>query len=91
MASAGGSVSSEAADVVILADSLSRVPELLEIGRRTKRNALQSIWTGLGLSAAGMAFAAVGSLTPLAGAALQEVVDVAVILNALRSSVAPRG
>jgi len=91
MASAGGSVSSEAADVVILADSLSRVPELLEIGRRTKRIALQSIWTGLGLSAAGMAFAAVGSLTPLAGAALQEVVDVAVILNALRSSVAPRG
>jgi P-type E1-E2 ATPase len=90
MAATGGSISSEAANVVILADSLSRVPELLEIGRRTKHIALQSIWTGLGLSAAGMLFAAAGSLTPLAGAALQEVVDVAVILNALRSSMAPR-
>jgi cation transport ATPase len=48
--------------------------------------ARQSIWAGLGLSAIAMVFAALGHLPATAGAILQEVIDVAVILNALRAS-----
>jgi cation transport ATPase len=51
------------------------------------RIARQSIWVGLGISALGMALAAAGLIVPIAGAALQEVVDLAVILNALRAAV----
>jgi cation transport ATPase len=50
------------------------------------RIARQSIWAGLGISAAGMVFAALGYIPPIAGAAIQEVVDLAVIVNALRAS-----
>lgn len=85
--SAGGSgISAEAADVVILGDDPVRVAEGIEIGRRTMRIARQSIWGGLGLSAIGMGFAAAGLLPPAAGAMAQEVIDVAVIVNALRAA-----
>ena len=60
------------------------------ISRRTVRIARQSIWTGLGLSALAMLFAGAGYIRPAIGALLQEVIDVAVILNALRTSRAPR-
>jgi len=53
------------------------------------RIARQSIRVGLGLSGLAMLIAAFGGLTPIVGAALQEVIDVAVILNALRTSVTP--
>ena len=86
LASHGGGISAEAADVVVLADELSRVPDAIVIGRRTLRIARQSIWLGLGLSAAAMVAAAAGSLAPTAGALLQEVIDIAAILNALRAS-----
>jgi P-type E1-E2 ATPase len=85
--SAGGSgISAEAADVVILGDDPVRVAEGIVIGRRTMRIARQSIWGGLGLSAIGMGFAAAGLLPPAAGAMVQEVIDVAVIVNALRAA-----
>lgn len=81
----GATASSEAADVVLLVDSLARVPEGLRIAQRSFELAKQSVWVGLGLSAAGMVAALLGYLTPLAGALLQEAIDVAVILNALRA------
>ena len=90
LAGHGGGFTAEAADVVILNDDLSRVVEAIRISRRTVRIARQSIWTGLGLSAAAMLVAAMGYIPPPVGALLQEAIDVAVILNALRTSRQPR-
>ena len=86
LASQGGGITAEAADVVILVDDLSRVAEAIRISKRTMRIARQSIWFGLGLSAAAAGVAALGGIAPVQGALLQEVIDVAVILNALRAS-----
>jgi len=86
MASGGGGITAEAADAVILADDPSRVAEAIAISRRTLRLARQSIWAGLGLSCIAMGFAAAGMIPPIVGALLQEVIDVAVILNALRAA-----
>lgn len=86
LAGHGGGITAEAADVVVLADDLLRVPEVIRIGRRTMRIARQSIWAGLAMSGVAMVFASLGLIAPAAGALLQEVIDVAVILNALRAS-----
>jgi P-type E1-E2 ATPase len=86
LASSGGGISAEAADAVILADDPTRVADAIEISRRTLRIARQSIWTGLGLSGTAMVVASFGYIPPIAGAILQEVIDVAVILNALRAT-----
>ena len=86
LAGHGGGVTSEAADVVILVDDLSKVGDAVSISRRTMRIARQSIVTGLALSAIAMMFAAFGYIPPTAGALMQEGIDVAVILNALRAS-----
>jgi len=89
LASRGRGIATEAADVILLADDPSRLADAIDISRRTMRIARQSIWWGLGISAAGMMMAAWGLLAPIAGAAVQEVVDLAVILNALRAAAAP--
>lgn len=81
----GASASSEAADVVILVERLDRVAEAVEIARRTRRIAHQSMAIGMGLSGLAMAAAALGWLSPVAGAVGQELIDVAVIVNALRA------
>jgi heavy metal translocating P-type ATPase len=86
LAGHGGGVTAEAAGVVVLADDLRRVPEAIRIARRAMRVARQSIWLGLTLSGIAMALAAVGIIPPVTGAVLQEVIDVASILNALRAS-----
>lgn len=86
LAGHGGGITAEAADVVILADDLGRVVMAIQIARRTLRIAHQSIWVGLGLSGVAMGFAAAGMIPPVTGAVLQEAIDVAVILNALRAS-----
>lgn len=91
LAGHGGGVTAEAADLVILVDELNRVPIAIRIARRSMRIAHESIWAGLGLSGIAMIFAAAGKIAPIPGALLQEVIDIAVILNALRASVAPRG
>jgi cation transport ATPase len=91
LASGGGGVTAEAADAVILADDPAQVAIAIRISRRTLRIARQSIWVGLGLSGLGMAAASAGWLAPIPGALLQEGIDVAVILNALRASFPPRG
>jgi heavy metal translocating P-type ATPase len=90
LAGHGGGVVAEAADVVLLIDDPSRIAEAVRIGRRALYIARQSIGVGLGLSLVGMGFAAAGMLTPVAGALIQEAIDVAVILNALRASSAGR-
>jgi P-type E1-E2 ATPase len=86
LAAHGGGISAEAADVVLLRDDIGLARQAVSIGRRTMRIARQSIYVGLGLSLVAMAFAALGLIQPIAGAVLQEGIDVAVILNALRSS-----
>ncbi len=77
-------VTAEAADAVIFETSLRKVDELIHIGRRMKRIALQSAIGGMALSMVGMLIAATGHLSPVAGAVTQEVIDVAALLNALR-------
>jgi heavy metal translocating P-type ATPase len=81
----GEAASSEAADVVLLVDRLEPVVDALRIAHRTSRIALQSVIFGIGLSLAGMTAAVLGYLPPVTGAFLQEAIDVAVILNALRA------
>jgi heavy metal translocating P-type ATPase len=77
---------SEAADIVFLGGDFALVGDAVAVSRRTVRIALQSILWGIGLSVAGMGLAAFGLVPPIFGAALQEVIDVGVILNALRAS-----
>jgi heavy metal translocating P-type ATPase len=86
LASGGGGISAEAADVVLLADNPAFLVDAVEISRATVRIARQSVGAGLGLSIVAMGFAAGGWISPVAGALLQEAIDVAVILNALRAS-----
>ena len=81
----GAAAAAETADVVLLVDRLDRLGDAIEIARRSRFIALQSATVGLGLSIAAMAFAAAGYLPPVQGALLQEVIDVAVVLNALRA------
>ena len=82
---AGATISAETADAVITVDRIDRLADAVRIGRRTLGIARQSIIAGIGLSTVAMGFAAAGYIVPVAGALLQEAIDVAVILNALRA------
>ncbi len=84
MGAAGSTISAETADCVITVDRVDRVGTAIRLGRRTLKIARESVLWGIGLSVAAMLVAAAGYLPPVAGALLQEVIDVAVILNALR-------
>jgi heavy metal translocating P-type ATPase len=81
----GATASSQAADVVLVVDRLDRLVEAIRVARRSRRIARQSVLAGMGLSLLAMAAAAAGLLAPVAGAVLQEAIDVAVIGNALRA------
>ena len=85
MGAKGSTAASESADVVILLDDVSRVARAVAIGHRTVRIALQSIWLGIAISIGLMIVASFGLLPAIAGAALQEVVDLVAILGALRA------
>jgi heavy metal translocating P-type ATPase len=85
MGAHGTAAAAEAGDVVLLADRLDRTAEAIAIARRARRIALQAILLGMGLSILAMMAAALGWLSPLAGALLQEAIDVAAILYALRA------
>jgi hypothetical protein len=85
MGARGSTASSEAADAVLTVDHLGRLGEATALARRSKRIALQSVLAGMGLSLAAMGAAAAGLLPAVWGALLQEGIDVAVILNALRA------
>jgi len=84
MGARGATAASESADAVLTVDSVDRVADAITIGRRALTVARQGVIAGMGLSFIAMGFAAFGYLTPVAGALLQEAIDVAVILNALR-------
>jgi heavy metal translocating P-type ATPase len=85
MGAAGATVSSETADAVITVDRIDRVAVAVHTGRRALHIARQSVLAGMGLSFAAMGVAAAGYLPPVAGALFQELIDLAVILNALRA------
>ena len=85
MGARGAAASAEAADVVLLVDRLDRIGPGMEIARASRRIAVESVVAGIGFSVLGMIAAALGYLTPVQGALLQEAIDVAVILNALRA------
>ena len=77
-------ITAEAADAVILERSLEKVDELIHIGRRMRKIALQSALGGMALSAAGMLLAAFGFMSPITGAVAQEFIDLFAVLNAVR-------
>ncbi|MDQ4490224.1 heavy metal translocating P-type ATPase [Sinomonas sp. ASV486] len=85
MGARGSTAASESADAVVLVDDISRTATAVEISQHTVRVALQSIWLGIALSVGLMIVALTGVLPAVAGALLQEAVDLATILNALRA------
>jgi heavy metal translocating P-type ATPase len=85
MGARGATASSEAADVVLVVDRLDRLVDAIRIAQRSRRIALQSVILGMGLAFAFMGAGAAGLFTPVAGAVIQELIDVAAIVNALRA------
>lgn len=85
MGATGATASAEVADAVLTVDRLDRLADVVEIARHARRIAVQSATVGMGLAVAAMGVAAAGYLPPVAGAFLQEGIDVVVILNALRA------
>lgn len=85
MGAKGSTAASETADVVVLLDDISRVARAIDIAKNTMRIALQSIWVGIAISVGLMLVAMTGKIPAIVGAGLQEVVDVVVIINALRA------
>ena len=83
-------VTSEAASVVIMDNSLRKVDVFMHVSRRMRRIAVESAVGGMALSMGGMLFAAAGWLTPVEGAIGQEIIDVAAVVNALRAALPPR-
>ncbi|MFJ4265117.1 heavy metal translocating P-type ATPase [Paenarthrobacter nicotinovorans] len=90
MGARGATAASESADVVIMLDDLAKVAVAVDVGQRTLRVARTSIWTGILLSLVLMVVASLGLIPPVAGALLQELVDLATILNALRALEGPK-
>ena len=85
MGARGATASSEAADVVLTTDRVDRLADAMDIARWSRHIAVQSAVVGMSLSLLAMVIAALGWLPPAPGALLQEGIDVAVILNALRA------
>jgi cation transport ATPase len=85
MGANGAAASAEAADVILLTERLDRILYAMRAARRSRRIALQSVYAGIGLSLIGMMAAALGYLTPVQGSLIQEAIEIAVILNALRA------
>ena len=83
-------VTAEAAGVVIMDNSLTKVDEFMHISRRMRIIALQSALGGMALSVVGMLFAATGHLDPVSGAIAQEIIHVLAVLNALRAAFPPK-
>ncbi|MCK8687287.1 heavy metal translocating P-type ATPase [Pseudomonas umsongensis] len=85
MGASGATASAQAAGVVLLVDRLDRLVEALDIARQTRHIARQGVLVGMGMSLLAMVVAALGYLPPLIGAVVQEGIDVAIIINALRA------
>ena len=87
----GATAAAQAADAVVLSDRIDPLADAVETASHARRIAVQSAATGLGLSVVAMGVAAAGLLLPVAGALVQELIDVAVILNSLRALLPRRG
>ena len=85
MGARGSAISTEAADVVLMVDDVTKVADAVKISQKTLKIAKQSIFVGLGVSLILMVIASFGMIPPSIGALLQECLDVAVILNAIRA------
>jgi P-type E1-E2 ATPase len=85
MGARGSTAASESADVVVMTDDLIKAADAVGIGQRTMHVALQSIWLGITLSIGLMLIAAFGYIPAIIGAVIQELVDLATILNSLRA------
>ncbi|MFD7307216.1 heavy metal translocating P-type ATPase [Promicromonospora sp. NPDC059942] len=85
MGARGATAAGDAADVVLLVDSLGGLVDAVSVGRHTLRTALAAIWLGIGLSLALMVVAMTGVIPAVTGALVQELVDLATILYALRA------
>ena len=85
MGAKGTAISAEAADVVLLVDDVTKVSDVIHIGKETIKVAKQSIFFGMGISFLLMIFASFGLILPSVGALFQEALDIGVILNALRA------
>jgi heavy metal translocating P-type ATPase len=85
MGARGATASSEAADIVLVVDRLDRLVDAISIAKRSRRIAVQSVIGGMGVAFGCMFLGAFGVLTPVAGAIVQEIIDVGAILNALRA------
>jgi heavy metal translocating P-type ATPase len=83
-------VTAEAADVVVMENSLKKVDEFMHVSRRMRTIALESAVGGMVLSLGGMLFAAAGFVAPVAGAITQEIIDVVAVLNAMRAAFPPK-
>ena len=83
-------ITAEAAGAVIMDGSLRKVDELLHIGSRLRSVALQSAVGGMAFSIGGMILASCGILSPVAGAFLQEIIDLVAVFNALRTAFEPK-
>ena len=90
MGAKGATAASESADVVLLIDDIGGIVQAVATSRRTVRIALQSIWLGIAISVVLMFIAAFGVIPAIVGALLQEAVDLATILAALRAAREPR-
>ena len=90
MGARGSTAAGEAADAVVLKDSLLPVLRAVDIGRHTLRVAYAAIWIGIVLSVGLMLIAATGIIPAVAGAFIQELVDLATILYALRALTGPK-
>ncbi|MEA2581123.1 MAG: hypothetical protein QOE83_2015 [Actinomycetota bacterium] len=91
MGARGATASSEAADVVLVVDRLNRLVEAIAIAKRSRTIAVQSVLMGMGIAFGFMLFGAFGVIGPVGGAVVQEFIDVASILNALRALRGPQG
>ncbi len=85
MGAHGTGITAEAADVVLLVDDVTKVADVMAIGKRMLKIAKQSIYIGIGVSVLLMCIASFGVIPPAIGAIIQEGLDVTVILNALRA------
>ena len=83
MGARGATAASEAADVVIVDDSIDRLTHAISIARFTRTKALQAAFTGMGLSFIAMMLGATGIFNASQGAIAQEFIDVIAILWAL--------
>lgn len=83
MGARGATAASEAADVVIVEDSIKHLAIAIDIAKGARARAVQAAAGGMGLAMGAMVLASLGVLDATGSAVAQEFIDVAAILWAL--------